>query len=220
MQVYSNELYHYGVVGMKWGVRRYQNPDGSLKPAGQKRYDRLNARFEKERENSRNQAAKLTERRASVRVKKASKYDKKIAKYQEHINSYKPIKNGLKDHKGRDIMTKDDVASQVKALRDAQNKIKEKKRASLSDYDAGTKMIKAGMKKHEQVIKNYQNVKLKSIKGQIDKKGPEYKSAMKEYVTQVLRDANNYGDFSASVLNYAARSDAAQEYREKMKSGK
>lgn len=35
----SNELRHWGIKGMKWGVRRFQNKDGSLTPAGKKRYD-------------------------------------------------------------------------------------------------------------------------------------------------------------------------------------
>lgn len=34
------ELYHWGVKGMKWGVRRYRNDDGSLTDAGKRRYDR------------------------------------------------------------------------------------------------------------------------------------------------------------------------------------
>lgn len=32
-----NELYHHGIKGQKWGVRRYQNPDGSLTAAGKRR---------------------------------------------------------------------------------------------------------------------------------------------------------------------------------------
>ena len=32
-----NELYHHGIKGMRWGVRRYQNPDGSLTELGKRR---------------------------------------------------------------------------------------------------------------------------------------------------------------------------------------
>ena len=36
--VCSDELRHHGIKGMKWGIRRYQNKDGSLTKAGEKRY--------------------------------------------------------------------------------------------------------------------------------------------------------------------------------------
>ena len=39
MDKYS-ELYHYGIKDMKWGVRRFQNPDGTLTDLGKKRYQK------------------------------------------------------------------------------------------------------------------------------------------------------------------------------------
>ncbi len=37
--MYETELYHFGVKGQKWGVRRYQNSDGSYKSGAEGRYD-------------------------------------------------------------------------------------------------------------------------------------------------------------------------------------
>ena len=43
----STELMHYGIKGQKWGVRRYQNKDGSLTAAGKNRYDALTSAADK-----------------------------------------------------------------------------------------------------------------------------------------------------------------------------
>ena len=37
--IYVSEIQHHGIKGQKWGVRRFQNKDGSLTPAGRIRYE-------------------------------------------------------------------------------------------------------------------------------------------------------------------------------------
>lgn len=63
------ELYHHGILGQKWGVRRYQNPDGSYTAAGRKRYgyDRV-------------------ERKKDDKARNQEMFDKAIAKRQDRVD--------------------------------------------------------------------------------------------------------------------------------------
>lgn len=76
---------HHGIHGMRWGVRRYQNKDGSLTAAGRKRINQLDSEYQ------RLTGKKLSKSSESNTVKKTSDKPKKISEMtneeiQEKIN--------------------------------------------------------------------------------------------------------------------------------------
>jgi hypothetical protein len=78
---YSDELCHFGIQGMKWGIRRFQNEDGTRTEAGKKRYAKLNKKIDKEYN-------KTTKRARKIVANEKLKYsDKKIKKAQLFIDA-------------------------------------------------------------------------------------------------------------------------------------
>ncbi|HHX36456.1 MAG TPA: hypothetical protein GX717_00570 [Clostridiaceae bacterium] len=81
-----NELTHYGVLGMKWGVRRYQNKDGTLTAAGKRRYQNKDGTLTAE-------GLKRERRKIDRKIKKDSKQihrqnDPRWANRRKVLNAY------------------------------------------------------------------------------------------------------------------------------------
>lgn len=77
----SSELEHHGILGQKWGIRRYQNPDGTLTDQGRKRLNRDSKRLERKQDKVEKQQMKY-----AAKVDKFNRLDnKKLFRNEDRI---------------------------------------------------------------------------------------------------------------------------------------
>ena len=99
---------HSGILGMKWGVRRYQNKDGTLTEAGKRRYAKQQDRLAKKdaEESARakmyyGDGAGVRRRQIKAIVKQRSKDPEYAKAYEKYLNEQDMSKHAVKARKER-----------------------------------------------------------------------------------------------------------------------
>lgn len=100
----EDELCHYGIKGMKWGVRRYQNPDGSLTNKGKKRYEALSS------------AADKAKKMSDMARKDSELYRKKASQAKTEKLSDSQYRKAMNDLFGNYSKDKKYVESEAKSM--------------------------------------------------------------------------------------------------------
>lgn len=179
----QNELSHHGILGQKWGVRRYQNKDGSLTPAGKKRAKQLKDEYTQ-------LTAKQLRRSTSGIAKKPSEMtDEELASKLSRLTNEKRYMELVRDI---DKMTPKPRDNKIATLAKSYGSdvlspaIKSASRDALTKWLTKTLQEAAGVgedtskKSLEQLEKDVKKLAAKKKKWELEQYVKEFEAAAKE----------------------------------------
>ena len=191
----DNELYHYGVPKMRWGIRRYQNKDGSLTDAGKRRYGSkenfesiqraaYSVKKAKIESKAKIKRSKIESRSELKRAKIEAKNNSKIDKYRK--KETKDINNTSSKEKSMSKMSDDELRNKTTRYKLESDYIKEKnnreflepkkvsKAKSFVDHVGKNVISPALTEGGKRALQNIAQAKMQEIFGiRVGKNGPE-----------------------------------------------
>lgn len=149
----NDSLQHHGILGQKWGVRRYQNADGSLTAAGRRRYHKEIKKMDRQLDRSIRTDDKIYDLRNRNRNKLSDKYDQKI----ERAKSSKKEKD-----EALALFDRQSVA--VKSAIEKYNSIIRKYKDVVLSQLEDAPYVKYGQEETERIIAAYKAQKMSDLK--------------------------------------------------------
>lgn len=208
----SDELRHHGILGMKWGVRRYQNPDGSLTDAGKRRYSGDEGTVKRAKDNAKiakkeyhrafNKAYNYTHRHPISQFTSNAKSKKSEDLWEKAIDAAEKSKNAKKDYKSeKQKYTEKNVKAYSKQMDKAINLANKRdalyKEAKKQYQDLGNnwfERFKASYKDESPAAKKYNKTWEKASTmdddafDALNKAKEMYKKTGRSYVTRALNN--------------------------------
>ena len=134
----EQELYHYGILGMKWGIRRYQNEDGSLTPEGRRRLANNAARVSK-RERQLDRARWYKKNKARVKRDRAlDRYDKFVKRLGYNTMSDEALEKAIKNFKANEAVS---AVVTTKNVQKGERSLEDKLRLAQLTFSVGSSAV-------------------------------------------------------------------------------
>ena len=172
--MYSDELSHHGILGQRWGIRRYQKKDGSLTPAGLKRYG-SEANFKKI------QRAEATAKKEAEKAKYRARTEAEIAKINKKYKINKP------DAKKEEAKAKEETKEKEKSSKPKAKSINE-----MTDDEIRARISRIQLENQLKSLTPVQQTKgQKFVKMVSDTAVPAIKNAAKDALEKYLKKKLN-----------------------------